>query len=561
MDFRKYLDLDYSAKRDSAACKLDVVFPEVFTYKRWNNECPTLEAPPLTGDRKIVIKIGGQELAVFSNEIWKDKVPVVEFIDQSSGELMGNYSAPLSFKDRAPLKSVRSSDISETLLSLYPWWKETDLNNIMIAGGSISTIIQNLSAGKSISIDDINDIDFFLYGMDPEACLNKIEYLITKIKAIYPDSTFIRTQCALTLVDKEAKNKFQIILSAYDSPSQILHSFDLGSCKAGIYLEDGNFKLMTTSLGLFCLEHRVNIVDARYHADTLPRRLLKYFKRGYSLVLPHFNMKPVQSESFKPGNKIELVSLTLQIDTVNGNRMTGFLIINKKPRNKVPLHEKKIDSDKSSLFPEKSELSSKKSESSLVPEKSESIPQKSDSSKGIERSYDEGFNFKKVHLGSYFDQPQCVKRFISGNYIFAVKVTDFTTGAEAIAKSSKIPVINPMLFRKYIPSIYDDNKLDLNVFENIPDFEFKEFMMCRNKGPAFVESYLFAIYYGPKILKYTEEFRKIHSDHAKLKIEQYKEGSFLHSQRSLNTITNQSFGQHFNPTLPPPIRPLGVPFM
>jgi hypothetical protein len=456
MEFTNFVNLDIEAKTNPALCEQDIVFPDAITHKYWYPVVPTLETDPIA-DRKVVVSIGDQKIAI----LCKEGANTITVTDQLSGEVLQGINLSSAFK----LKTVSRSQIVAKLISLYPWLRMIDLNNVMIAGGSIATIIQNLSMCKPVTTDDINDLDFFLYGLSPEQCHNKIEYLITQIKANYPDSSLIRTQYAITLVDK---NKFQIILCSYDTPSQILHSFDIGACKAGIY---DNFKFITTKLGLYCLEHRITIVDPRYHSNNYAKRLIKYFDRGYSVVLLKLDMTKV-----KIGDAV-LPYLTLHIDSVNNNRMTGDITVEKI---KTP----------------------------------------------ATKTYDAGLDF---HPTNYFELQQCIKRFMRGQYIFSVKLepSEFVTGFEAIGKSSRIPNVNPMIFRKYIPSIYENDNLDLNVFETISDFDYKEFMICRSKGEPYVESYLFSIYYGNKCFELAEEFKRTYAELAKLTVETYKVGSIF----------------------------------
>lgn len=558
MQFDRYINIDLEAKKNQMVSEYDLLYPNDFIHEIWYTIYPTLQARPLISDRKIIIKIGNQELTVSSNtlrnnqcsppkvhlsttnsksttKIGNRKVKVfhpgflnqdnvmLEFIDQLSGYHIGKCTVPPNIKDFAKLKTVYTIDVIRTLISLYPWLKDINFSNLMIAGGSIVTIIQHLSAGKSVTVNDINNIDFFLFGLNPESCVNKIEELITKIKTVYPDSSFIRTKYALTLVDNNGINKFQIILSTFDTICRILHSFDLGSCKIGIYWENDQFKLVTTQLGLFCLQHRINIIDPRYHSDTYPSRLLKYFDRGYSIVFPKLKLT---KKSFNADKQVMLPYITLQIDTIDSNRMIGTLLL-----------KDKISKDPS-LFNDGSKMMSHVFESSS----SDTVRESSGSS-----SYNEGISFKKANLDNYFNSQQCIRRFINGNTIFAAKVNpdDFVTGRDAITKSLMIPSPSVSDFLKYIPSIYTDDKLDLKIFEKIPEFDYNEFMACREKGSAYVESYLFSTYYGPKSLEYLAEYRNKYSEFCKLEIHQYREGNLFHMKQSPITDV-QWYGEHMS---------------
>jgi hypothetical protein len=509
MALSKYLTLDLSAKNDVVVEKHDLVYPLNLDYKKWTFEVPTLEAVPLKSERRLLVKVGDQEIALKG-------ATTIKVMDAISKQEVSSLVVPESLYGP---RSVSCEELMQTFLHLYPWLESLDFNNLMIAGGSLATILQLLSTNRSVTLEDINDIDFFLHGMDSVTGLAKVESLITKIKSLYPDSTCIRTQCAVTLIDKAGINKFQIIMSMFNNPSQVLHSFDFGASKVGIVKQDNILKVVTTQLGRFCLENRINIVDHHANSNTYNQRLVKYFKRGFSVVFKDLDIKAI-----RPG-RVVFPYIVLDLDSVSKNHMKGTVSVVKSD-NKGTTYDGGLNMK---------EILKEPSDETSHPKKIQ--------------AYDAGFNFKKLHSNKYFDTTEYVHRFMSGDPIFVTKVNacDFTTGAEALSKSSMIPKVSTKNFVKYVPDIYSDDKLDLKIFEKIPEFDYSVFMKCRRKGPAYLNSYLFSIYYGVEALKLVDTFNKAYGRLSASEIERYGAGSFLFSMRNISTTKKEWYGDFLKP--------------
>ena len=225
------------------------------------------------------------------------------------------------------------SDIKEfkTLFyKKYKFLKNIDMDNLLIAGGSVSNIINKGSYNDS-------DVDFFVYGLDVDKANWRVEKWIidiinglkTKKKKsrttkkskskkkdyssddqeevdddednannendndITVDCTFIRNKNTIVILVNGIK--VQIIFRLYKTISEILHGFDLGSSAVGF---DGKEVYMTT-LGKFCHEHVCNIVDVSRKSPSYEARLEKYFDRGFNIVLPYLDKNLLRTEYFK----------------------------------------------------------------------------------------------------------------------------------------------------------------------------------------------------------------------------------------------------------------------
>ncbi len=101
----------------------------------------------------------------------------------------------------------------------------------------------------------------------------------------------------------EGGNIAQVILRRYSHPSEVLHSFDLGSCQLAY---DGK-EVFTTSAGLLAIFMGINVVDMTRRRRTYERRLSKYSDRGFGIVFPNLSpasleKKTIQTIYFKLDN-------------------------------------------------------------------------------------------------------------------------------------------------------------------------------------------------------------------------------------------------------------------
>lgn len=180
-----------------------------------------------------------------------------------------------------------------------------NFDHIFVAGGCISNILFR---------QKINDIDIFLYDLSENDAKNKINEIIkiTKnnyenYKKIYynnshnyyqqlfnddnPEYIILNTPAAITIKLGE-DIKIQIILRIYNNKSEILHGFDLGSAQIGY---DGK-EIYLTELSEYCYKYMINIIDTTRRSTTYEKRLQKYFKRGFKIVLPNLDIGKLSKE-------------------------------------------------------------------------------------------------------------------------------------------------------------------------------------------------------------------------------------------------------------------------
>lgn len=217
--------------------------------------------------------------------------------------------APIGWK---PATKITQSMYYASFAAKFPIVSSVlPISNVIIAGGSAAWAL-----GDTTFVP--GDFDFFIHGIDPtnnSALWNKVGEVVEKIKdaakKVYEDVDICLSPGVVTMIahnsshgESAKREKFQIILRAYSTVSSILHGFDLPSSSVAF---DG-VRIYTTTLGAFAYVYRANLVLPENRSTTYESRLVKYFKRGYALILPH-----LKSEKLEPETTLMLPHLSLQI--------------------------------------------------------------------------------------------------------------------------------------------------------------------------------------------------------------------------------------------------------
>jgi len=220
---------------------------------------------------------------------------------------------------------------------IYSYLTDLDMTNILIAGGSVSNSI--------LRANIISDIDMFIYGTDingANECVTRILEYLTSHKSVeiksYKINKYNITIHFKTTNSKRgiwfSENTLQIMFRLYKTKSEILHGFDIGSSAVGF---DGR-NILFTSLSKFSYEYRCNILDVTRRSTTYERRLIKYFKRGFDIILPNLNVKMLKKYRFG----VFLPYMIIKYAEIFNNRLIILKIID----NNNSKHDD-YDSDKS----------------------------------------------------------------------------------------------------------------------------------------------------------------------------------------------------------------------
>ena len=196
-------------------------------------------------------------------------------------------------------------------------WNTPD-DNKHIKGRTSSTIItKSYKKDKKVDSDDSdndnsnNDNSNNDDGIDDKTVESEDEISQIKEKTVLTPSEYRRLNAHKYLPDlntsifvmyngntvtiNAGNLKIQIVLRLYNTLSEILHGFDLGSSAVGFDGKDVYF----TSLSKFCYENMVNIYDGTRRSTSYEYRLQKYLNNGFKIVLPNLDIKKLRTQYFK----------------------------------------------------------------------------------------------------------------------------------------------------------------------------------------------------------------------------------------------------------------------
>lgn len=198
-----------------------------------------------------------------------------EYVNVDVGDIKDNY--PTIYSERMPFTHDALLRFNESFYTKYPFLQSINMRNMLIAGGSITSIL----GGHSVK-----DLDIFFYGISVDEAETRMHELISEIcnQFIGRPRQFLKNRFTVTL--RIDNIEFQFILRCYSCISEILHAFDIGSSAIGF---DGQ-QLYTTAIGHFSLTTKTNIIDLKKRSATYEKRLIKYFDRGFSIILPNLDL-------------------------------------------------------------------------------------------------------------------------------------------------------------------------------------------------------------------------------------------------------------------------------
>jgi hypothetical protein len=148
-----------------------------------------------------------------------------------------------------------------------------EYEEVIIAGGAVTASLTNRKC---------SDIDIYICTKNDRARTLLLHSLIKALKAT--KTILVRSKFAISFMS-DGCLPFQIVLTSDCTPEQVLQHFDVDSC-CFCYTND---KFFGIKRGLRALRTRVNIVDMDRRTYAYEYRLVKYYKRGFDILLPGVN--------------------------------------------------------------------------------------------------------------------------------------------------------------------------------------------------------------------------------------------------------------------------------
>jgi hypothetical protein len=167
------------------------------------------------------------------------------------------------------------------------WLPAVSIEGICFAGGAvIGTLV-----GRNVG-----DVDIFLT-TKPENGKDILQKVLAAVqtahKKRYGEQAKVlvtRSKNAITIFqaisDRPGGKPIQIVLSCYESVSDLLAKFDLDSCCFAFSPSEN--KVWCTARGKRSVVFSANLVDSRFDSPGYTRRLEKYDARGFRIAIPGF---------------------------------------------------------------------------------------------------------------------------------------------------------------------------------------------------------------------------------------------------------------------------------
>ncbi|CAK4066337.1 unnamed protein product [Aphanomyces euteiches] len=284
-----------------------------------------------------------------------------------------DYSLPTltktkRFMDRKPW--VDASPFRQAFYQAYPLLKQVKLDNLALIGGSVLSLLTGVFTSK--------DLDFFVITnndkLSPE---DAAEFAHERVKAFITDLFNVMNAHNTELNDLETNTRktnpdfrirpnqlynldlfrvrrqlnvytielpqlngislpIQVILTPYESLAQLLQRIDI-ACTAIAFFEGD---VWFSEMSKFAFENSCFVVDGTSRAPDHLHRIVKYFDRGFDIILTSFDMSKVHTRNFAFGEVevIDMAALTVVATKIKGTNKIRVDHI-KKPKVTRPLTE------------------------------------------------------------------------------------------------------------------------------------------------------------------------------------------------------------------------------
>ena len=231
---------------------------------------------------------------------------------QESQNERNQYLLPLSSKlrreegTRAVVSSLQEfqtnfSTFSESMLRNFDW------SNVVVAGSAVTSCLLPVGPPNNESQRTLRsyyhekfapaaDIDLFLYGLDEDAAVKKLEQIESNIRDnLLCETTTVRTKNAITIVSQYPNRHVQVVLRLYKSLSEILTGFDV-DCSCAVY--DGS-QVWLAPRAIASFVTQTNTIDLTRRSPSYENRLAKYSHRGFEVHWPLLDRSRIDPTIFE----------------------------------------------------------------------------------------------------------------------------------------------------------------------------------------------------------------------------------------------------------------------
>lgn len=170
------------------------------------------------------------------------------------------------------------------------------LGNVCVAGGAVLQMFQGSISGapfEYVPRAPPGDIDVFVWGLTEAEANAKVKQIMSTLKVLSCSFTGNAYTCNL-----QKDIVLQVICRLYSSPSEIIHGFDIQACKV-LMLYDQEHKcnrVYGTKTFIESLKYRAVWVDTERQSSTYAVRLVKYFCKGFDVIVPGLERRRIDCE-------------------------------------------------------------------------------------------------------------------------------------------------------------------------------------------------------------------------------------------------------------------------
>lgn len=253
---------------------------------------------------------------------------------------------PGRFTNRVPW--TESANFKDKFFTNYPVLKDINFDNLAIAGGAVIDLLLERSP---------KDIDIFVITeskLEPREAANFAKHRIEKfVREIYESlekkNAFLKeTEAKKKLTNPNfriAQNEFvdtnkfsvqrfrnvytvrvpnlsvplQLIATPYEDLHSLFGHVDL-QCTAVAYYKG---EVLFSELGKFSFENLAVPLDKTFKDLSQINRLVKYFNKGFDIILPDLEVSHIRTHNFKFDlqEMLDLPFVNIQISNVHGNKV------------------------------------------------------------------------------------------------------------------------------------------------------------------------------------------------------------------------------------------------
>lgn len=181
------------------------------------------------------------------------------------------------------------------------------LGNVCVAGGAVLQMFQGSFSTHNLKTYQPpvppGDIDVFVWGLTEKEANAKVKQIIKTLKTFKVRSCNFTGNAYTCILGKGIV--LQVVCRLYGSPSEIIHGFDIQACKV-LMLYDHEHKcnrIYGTQTFVESLRYRTVWVDTERQSSTYAIRLVKYFCKGFDVIVPGLERRRIDCEIMSVGMK------------------------------------------------------------------------------------------------------------------------------------------------------------------------------------------------------------------------------------------------------------------